>query len=192
MRNWAAGLAFPLTVFVALALLTTWLRYVTGVPAPSFDGKFRHDPDYLIEDFRAVQVSSAGNAEYILSAARLLHYPDTDESVVESPRLIHRRPDGSVVDVQARRGLLDHDAEILSLRDGVQLTKGAGTAAEMRFTTDTLTVIPRAGLATGDGPVDAESPWSRLSGVGFSADFDSRRFVLHGAVRGHFVPAPPR
>jgi lipopolysaccharide export system protein LptC len=186
MRTWAAGLAFPLTVFLALVALTSWLRYLTDIPAPDFDGRFRHAPDYRIEDFRANQLTASGEAEYTLSAARLLHYPDTDETVVESPRLTHRRPDGELVNVHAERGTLNHTADLLQLAGKVLVVKAAGQTPEMRFETDALTVIPDAGLATGSGPVTATDGTSAISGIGFSGDFNNRTFVLHDAVKGRF------
>ena len=187
MRSWAAGLAFPLTVFLALAALTDWLRFLTDVPTPISDGRFRHEPDYRIEDFRASQLSATGEAEYTLAADLLLHFPDNDETVVEAPRLTHQRADGVAVNVSADRGALNHTAEIVKLSGNVRLVKPAGETPETRFATDELTVIPDAGLATGSGPVTADDGRSRIAGVGFSADLNSRSFTLHSAVKGHFT-----
>lgn len=187
MRSWAAGLAFPLTVFLALAVLTGWLRLLTDGPTPVSDGRFRHEPDYRIEDFRASQLSAVGEAEYTLAAARLLHYPDNDETVVEAPQVSHQRADGLTVRMSAERGSLNHTADILQLSGNVLLVKPAGETPETRFATDELTVIPAAGLATGPGPVTADDGRSRIAGVGFSADLNTRSFTLHGAVKGRFT-----
>lgn len=190
MRSWAAGLSFPLTVFLALAALTGWLRVLTDIPDPSSDGRFRHEPDYQIEEFRANQLATTGAAEYTLAANRLLHYPDTNESAVESPRLTHRLPDGDIVEVSASSGSLNHTAEILRLTGKVLVVKLAGRTPELRFETDSLTVIPDAGLATGSGPATASDSASSIAGVGFSGDFNNRTFVLHDAVKGRFVLQP--
>lgn len=187
MRNWAAGLAFPLTVFLALAALTGWLRVLTDIPDPSSDGRFRHEPDYQIEQFRANQLASTGSAEYTLAADRLLHFPDSDESVVDAPRLTHKLPDGDNVEVAANHGTLNHTADILRLTGNVRVVKTAGRTPEMRFDTDALTVIPDAGLATGSGPATATDSLSSITGVGFSGDFNSHTFVLHDAVKGRFI-----
>ncbi|HEY5762216.1 MAG TPA: LPS export ABC transporter periplasmic protein LptC [Rhodocyclaceae bacterium] len=187
MRSWAAGLAFPLTVFLALAALTGWLRFLTDVPTTVSDSRFRHEPDYRIEDFRASQLSATGEAEYTLAATRLLHYPDNDETVVEAPRVTHQRADGLTVQASAERGSLNHTAEIIRLAGNVRLIKPAGETPETRFATDELTFIPGAGLATGPGPVTADDGRSRIAGVGFSADLNVRSFTLHSAVKGRFT-----
>ena len=189
MRNWAAGLAFPLTIFVALALLTTWLRYLSDLPSQGSDARFRHHPDYVIKDFRASQLSATGEAEVTLAATRLLHYPDTDETVVEMPRLVYGRPNADPVMVHADRGSLNHGADILHLTDNVELTKPAGALPPMYFKAAEMTVIPQAGLATSSGPVSAHDPTSFIEGTGFTGDFEAREYTLHAEVRGRFTLA---
>ena len=49
MKHWGSAI-FPLSLLLALAGLTFWLRYATELPAERHDGKNRHDPDYIITD----------------------------------------------------------------------------------------------------------------------------------------------
>lgn len=190
MKSWAAGLAFPLTVFAALVALTSWLRFLADIPSPQSDGRFRHAPDYIIEGFRANQLNKSGEAEYVLAADRLQHYPDSDDTVVDNPELIYRRPDGEFIRVLARKATLNHAADVVRLSDTVRLIKPSGRTPEIRFETDAMTVLPEVGLATGAGNVVAVESNSTISGKGFSGDFNSRSFILHSDVKGEFKLEP--
>lgn len=188
MKNWSGGYAFPLVVFLALALLTTWLRYLVDKPDPVSDGRFRHDPDYIIEDFRASRLSPQGATLHTLAAKRLLHYPDTDETLVSEPRLLHILADGTQVNIEARRAAISRNGEIIQLSEQVALRRPGAEGSELRITTEALTVIPDAGIVTGAARVVADDGRAKLAGTGFTADLNARSFVLHSAANARFPP----
>lgn len=188
MKNWSGGYAFPIVVLLALVLLTAWLRYLVDKPEPLGDGRFRHDPDYIIEDFRASRLSPQGETRHTLAAERLLHYPDTDETLVVEPRLLHILADGSAVDVEARRAAISRNGEIIQLNEQVVLRRPGAGGSELRIATEALTVIPDTGIVTGAARVVADDGRANLAGTGFTADLNARSFVLHSAATARFPP----
>src|SRR5262245_48560224 len=77
---------FPLALMLTLALLTFWLdRAVRDDGAhPSLR---RHDPDYIIDKFTSTTYARNGAPETILSADKMLHYPDDNSIALLSPRV---------------------------------------------------------------------------------------------------------
>ena len=57
-------------------------------PAGCRDGSTRHDPDFIVEGFSAVQMNPDGTRRYALSAKRMVHYPDDNSTLLEAPRLV--------------------------------------------------------------------------------------------------------
>ena len=96
-----------LAITVALLLLATgswWLTRTVGVPEKAFDGKTRHDPDYIIEKFDTTVMNEDGRRRYTLAATRMVHYGDDGSSELEQPYLIQYRENLSSVHTRADKG----------------------------------------------------------------------------------------
>ncbi|MDR2113561.1 MAG: LPS export ABC transporter periplasmic protein LptC, partial [Candidatus Accumulibacter sp.] len=77
MKHWGSAL-FPLSLLLVLTLLTFWLRYATELAEPGRDGRYRHDPDYMLADIVLRKLDQDGRLKYTLRAADVRHYPDDD------------------------------------------------------------------------------------------------------------------
>ena len=77
---------FPLALMLALALLTFYLeRKVREEEAgPALR---RHDPDYVVNNFTTTTYDREGVSLSVLSATRMLHYPDDDTTDLVAPRI---------------------------------------------------------------------------------------------------------
>ena len=96
MKHWPSQL-FPIILLALLAGLTFWLQKVIGQDELVNDGKLRHDPDAIAENFMVRRFDDSGQVKYRLIAPYLVHYPDDDSSELTSPKLISYRPDAAPV-----------------------------------------------------------------------------------------------
>ncbi|MDF3011324.1 MAG: hypothetical protein K0S03_2120, partial [Burkholderiales bacterium] len=82
---------FPLALMTSLALLTFWLER-TVHEDPAAPQLRRHDPDYVVSNFTTTTYNRDGAAESVLSAEKMLHFPDDDSTELFSPRVLHAKP----------------------------------------------------------------------------------------------------
>ena len=178
---------FPLALMFTLAALTFYLeRTVRDEATPS--PLRRHDPDYLVANFTTTTYRN-GAAESILSAAKMVHFPDDDTTELTSPRVVQSKPKEPRIVVSADRGLLSRSGEEIFLYDNVQLVREAlADAPEARMTTSFLHVVRDRSLARTDREVKIVEDSRSLQGRGMEYNYDSGQLLLHSNVRGRFVP----
>ena len=95
--KFASSQIFALVLLALLAGLTFWLQKVTAPVEAVGDGKFRHDPDAVAENFTIRTLDERGRIKYRLTAPYLEHFPDDDSSELKSPVLIQYRPDAVTI-----------------------------------------------------------------------------------------------
>jgi len=179
---------FPLALMLSLALLTFYLertvREEEGSPALR-----RHDPDYVVSNFTSTTYSREGLPLTVLSAARMVHYPDDDSTQLLAPRVVQTKPTEPRIAVSAERGALSGDGEEIFLYDNVVLERegGAGQPAA-RLTTSFLHLLRDRSLARTDREVTIVEDRRSLSGRGMEYNNDTGQFSLHADVRGRFEP----
>jgi lipopolysaccharide export system protein LptC len=179
---------FPLALMLALSLLTFYLERMvredeTGPP------KRRHDPDYVITNFTATTFDRDGKALSVLSAARMVHYPDDDTTELYAPRVVQTKPNEPRISASAERGAVSADGEELFLYDNVLLVREADREQpEARLTTSFLHILRERSLVRTDREVTIVEDTRSLSGRGMEYNSDSRVFTLMADVRGRFEP----
>jgi lipopolysaccharide export system protein LptC len=186
--RWNYTRFLPIALMFALAMLTFYLdravREEERHPALK-----RHDPDYIVHNFTAVTFDSAGVAESMLSAQKMVHYPDDDSTELDAPRLVRTKPDEPRVTVRADRGTLSSEGQEIFLYDNVRLVREAGAGRpEARMSTSFLHVVQPRSLARTDRPVLLEEASRSLAGRGMEYNYGSGQLVLHADVRGRFEP----
>ena len=179
---------FPLALMLSLALLTFYLdRMVREDEAPAT--KRRHDPDYIITNFTTTTFDHEGKPLSVLSAARMVHYPDDDSTELHLPRVVQTKPKEPRMRVSAERGAVSTDGEEIFLYDNVVLVREADAERpEARLTTSFLHVLPDRNLVRTDREVTIVEDTRSLSGRGMEYNSESRVFTLMAEVRGKFVP----
>jgi lipopolysaccharide export system protein LptC len=179
---------FPLALMFALALLTFYLEHAVREEAPHGQVR-RHDPDYLITSFTTTTYNKEGAPESMLSAAKMIHYPDDDSTELIEPRLVQSKPDVARMTVKAERGALSRDGDEIFLYDSVLLTREADkTRPEARLKTSFLHVVRDRSLALTDREVLIEEEHRSLAGRGMEYNYDSGDMTLRSQVRGYFEP----
>ncbi|MBA3031895.1 MAG: LPS export ABC transporter periplasmic protein LptC [Gammaproteobacteria bacterium] len=182
---------FPLIIVGLLAGMTFWLEQAARPLAITDDGKSRHDPDYIIENFEVRRFDPEGALQHTLRAEIMRHYPDDDSTVIGSPHLtFHRQPPTLIT---AREARLDGEGKHVQLIDDVRVRRnGLGGNPDSVLTTARLDAFPDDELATSDVPVTIEQGRSNISGGGLSADNKTSIYVLEGPVYGIFHRATGR
>jgi len=188
MRRLHPARLLPIALMFALALLTFYLERTVREEErhPSFR---RHDPDYIVTNFTTTTYNATGRAESILSADKMIHYPDDDSTELERPHVVQLKPDEPRMTVRADRGLLSSEGDEIFLYDNVRLVREASAdRPEARMTTSFLHIVRNRSLARTDRPVRFEEPSRRLAGRGMEYNYGTGELVLHAEVRGSFDP----
>jgi lipopolysaccharide export system protein LptC len=181
---------FPLGLMLALALLTFYLertvREEEGQPA-----RRRHDPDYIVSNFTTTTYNREGLPLSVLSAERMVHYPDDDSTELVAPRVLQTRPEEPRISLTAKRGALSGDGGEIFLYDNVVLVREASeTQPAARMTTSFLHVLRDRSLVRTDREVVLVEDRRSLTGRGMEYNSESRQFNLHAEVVGRFEPKP--
>ena len=187
------GAVLPLLIMLLLAMLTFWLDRAVDLTAPRFGGAPTHEPDYIVDKFNLKRLSATGEPRYLLTAERMVHFPDDDSSHLTQPRLVHAPSVGSggnaETRVSAATGLVSSDGREVKLLGGVELFKAGDKSAsgkpdDIRVRTEYLRVIPDDDKADTPERVVIEQGRSTLSGTGMTFDNRYRRIALQSSVSG--------
>lgn len=162
LRAWSALL--PLLLLLGA---TYWLDQQVKPLPPRPDDAKRHDPDYIVSDLSATTLNEKGQVHYIMSAQKMLHYPDDDSTYLQEPRLTSLYPDRPPVHVSAKRGEVSSKGEQVFLHDDVVVVRDAGpTQGKMVLTTSYLHVLPDSDKADTDRPVNIVDNYNVVDAVG--------------------------
>lgn len=187
MKHWQSQI-FPIVLLALLAALTFWLQKANESEEARISGKLRHDPDAIAENLVARRFDEHGAVRYRLTAPRLMHFPDTDTSELDSPVLTSYRPDTPPVVVSGKRALVTAKGESIFLRDDVRIVRGAAPGRpEMVARMPDLTIQPDAGIAFTQSPVELTQGNSWLKGVGAHLDNNRSTLVLQSQVTGLYI-----
>ncbi len=183
---------FPLGLMLVLAALTFYLERAAR-EEDSPQAPRRHDPDYLVTNFTTTTYNRDGAAETVLSAARMLHYPDDDTTELEAPRMVQAKPAEPRFTVRADRGQLSRDGDEIFLYGDVQLVREATPEQpEARVRTEFLHVLRSRSLVRSDRAVQFVEGRRSLTGRGMEYNNESRALVLHHDVQARFDSADPQ
>ena len=112
------------TALILLATGSWWLTRTVGVPEKTFDGKARHDPDYIIENFNATVMNEEGRRRYTLSATKLTHYGDDGSSELDRPYLVQYPTGLAPVHTRADKGQIPKDGNEILMSGNVRSAQG--------------------------------------------------------------------
>jgi lipopolysaccharide export system protein LptC len=177
---------FPLLLMLSLALLTFWLERAARLDQ-SHPSMRRHDPDYLVHNFKIIGYGPAGAPESMLSARKMVHYPDDDSTTLDAPRVVQTKAGEAPMTLTADRGALSQDGEDTFLYDNVLLVRSAiPQLPEMRIETSFLHVVRGRSLFRTDREIAIREDGRFLTGRGLEYDNESRVLQLRAKVRGRF------
>lgn len=183
----------PVVLVGILVALTFWLDNVAQ-PAPRGPGASRHDPDYIVEKLTAMLMGESGTASYTLSAAKLLHYPDDDSTVLTAPKFVSHPATPNPVIITSSQAVVSANGAHVYFQDDVLVTRPATRdASELTARTDFLHVVPELSIAKTDRAVTITDAATKVTAVGLELNSETRILKLQSRVRGTYDPgAAPR
>jgi len=181
MKHASASL-LPLMLLAFLAALTFWLERTTQFDNGHRDGKGRHDPDFIVDNFTVRRFNTDGGLQYVQTAQKMLHYADDDSTDVVAPTLDYF---GEIqqTHISARQARLGPAGKEVRLFDDVRMVrKGTTDRPELVVTTSEMFVYPDEESARGVKPVTLAEGRSIVNGTGFEANNRTQIFKLMGRV----------
>jgi len=187
MKHWPSQL-FPIIVLAMLAGLSFWLQSTVDRGETKNDGKLRHDPDSMADNFTVRRFDKTGQIKYRLTGPHFVHFPDDGTSELTSPTLISYHPGSPPVTVTGDHAVATAKGETVFLWDNVVLTRAASPdRQEMVARMPELTAQPDLGLAFTGSPIEVTQGPSWVTGVGAQIDNNNLTLVLHSQVRGQYI-----
>ena len=181
---------FPLALMLSLALLTFYLER-TVREDPAHPAQRRHDPDYIVTNFTSTTYDRDGVPLSVLSAARMVHFPDDDTTELTAPRVRQTKPQEPHFLVTAERGALSGDGGEVFLYDNVVLVREADAQRpEARLTTSFLHMVRDRSLVRTDREVTIVEDRRSITGRGMEYNSESRQFTLQSDVVARFEAEP--
>jgi lipopolysaccharide export system protein LptC len=179
----------PLILVGMLVAFTFWLDRLAQPVALGSGAAIRHDPDYMVDGLSAMRMSESGAARYTLSAAKMVHYPDDDTTLLTTPRLVNLGAAKAPVTITSNQAVVSSNGEHVYFQDDVRVTRAAfGDSSELLLRTAYLHVIPDDNLATTDRAVTITDAATTVTAVGLELNSETRVMKLLAKVRGTYDP----
>ena len=158
-------------------------------------------PDFIIKDFNSQQFDSTGKLQYEMDAKKLTHYPLNDVTELSLPTMNLKGEESSYWAIQAKRGFIASEGNLIELKGDVTLTKQLSPgdallhkqdkqAQPITMLTDTLLVHLDKKIAETNKPVIISSTDSVIESIGMQVDFANNRLTLRSNVRGRHHVRP--
>lgn len=176
---------------VAVALGSFWLLEVMNKGSLDVNAAKKLDePDYFVTNFSLVRMDLQGKPSYIVSGAKLTHYPADDSSDIDQPFVRKISPGVPPLNMTAELAHIDQGNTRLQLSRNVVIDRVAGpTTQNMTLKTEALTIFPDEERMESAVPVDLLSGRSHVTGVGLKANNASSVVEVPNSVR---IVIPPR
>ena len=185
LREWS-----PLLPLLLLLAATYWLNQQVQPLPPRPDSSKRHDPDFTISKLSATTLNEQGVPRFIMSAQKMVHYPDYDSTHLDEPQLSSFNAGQPPVYTFAKHGEVSSKGDEVFLHDEVKLVRAASaTQSEMTLTTTFLHIIPDRDLADTDRPVILEDAHNIVHATGMQFDNKARIMKLLAQVKSQHDPA---
>lgn len=193
MTSHRSSQIFPLILLGFLAALSFWLERVADIPEPRRDGKLRHDPDAIVENFMVRRFNTDGIVQSRLKAPHMLHYPDDDSSLVQKPFYTYYRPNLPDTTITGQQARVTEKGNHVYIWGNVIATRAASpTRSEMIARMPNITLRPDDGTGTTNSPVEITQAHSWMKGVGMDIDNDTSVFILRSQVTGLLYRTKPQ
>jgi lipopolysaccharide export system protein LptC len=185
-RHWL----LPLLPLLGLLGATYWLNQQVQPEPAQADSSKRHDPDAIMENFSAVKLNEQGIPRFVMTAKKMLHYPDDDSTTLEVPRLAALSADRPTIHTVAKRGFVSSKGDEIFLHDDVEVLREAnGLQSELTLQTEYLHVVPDRDWADTGLPVTIVDARNTVHAIGLEMDNKTRILKLLSQVKSVHMPA---
>jgi lipopolysaccharide export system protein LptC len=173
----------PLILLASLLALPFWLSESARPPSSS-QNEGMHLPDYMIEDFSIVRMSSDGLAQHQLFAKSMMHFPDDNTITMENPRFVDMGSDKPPMQVNADHAKMSSNGDDVYLTGNVMVVRNGGKGrGETTMTTSLLHLIPDKDIAKTDKPVVITEKNAVINAVGMEMNSRTQTTQLLSKVK---------
>lgn len=145
--------------------------------------------DYFMSDVDSTHYTLSGEADYLLKARRVTHFPNPEYSLMESPHFLLFQPDNSTWEIRSQNGRVDRDYENnrqrLTLNDNVIISGISAEGRPLNIYTDSLTLYPEEKSMNTESDVLFESDGFSSTSIGFTANLATN--VIRQLANGRFT-----
>ncbi len=174
---------YPVIALALLAAATVWLERITRVAEAPAAALAADKPDFTADHTRILGFGEDGRQRYELVADRLIHFPVSDITALEQPRLL-MYSEGREVRLDSVSGEVSPGGEQVDLAGDVHVWRsGDPGRSETTFASEKLRVWPDENRAETDTPVVLTQGETRATALGMRADNLFGVFDLLGDVK---------
>jgi len=168
---------------------TYWLTQQVRVDMNIKDNENRHTPDAIVENFSSTKLDKKGAPQLIVSAEKMLHYPDNNSSELTMPNIISFANENTNIHILAKRGIITDKGDDIYLNEHVEVRREATPQqAALILQTDYLRLTPKLHLARSDQAVTLRTTDSIIRAVGFEMNSQTRTLKLLSQVKSEYAP----
>lgn len=176
----------PVVFLVALALVTYWLDLTAGSTTDTAKSP-RHAPDMVASNVAVFRTGVDGTVKHTLRAARMTHFPDDDNTLLESPAFTSTAPGRPAFSITANKGRVTSRGSDIYLEDNVVAVRPAdGKRGEMKLITEFLHVLPDDHIARTDRKVYLEDAHTRAEAIGLELNSETRTAEFKSQFKGSY------
>jgi lipopolysaccharide export system protein LptC len=180
----------PLIPLMLLLGATYWLSLQVQAPTAEADKNLRHDPDYIMDNFTATTLDEQGKIRFVMSAKKMVHYPDDDTTYLEAPQLASMTAEHPPMHMTALNGEISHKGDEIFLRNDVTIVRPAfAKQSELTFKTNYLHVLPNKSMADSNQPVTVTDARTNLNATGMELDYKTHIVKFLSQVKTVYEPA---
>jgi len=176
----------PVALMFLIGAMTLWLRFTMEAPPAGDPGKNRHEPDGIAENVTIARMDERGDAQYHVSATRMVHYPDNDSMELTAPKF-HRTDANADLTVVADHGTINQEVKEARFNDNVELVRHPSNGKDLlTIRTQYMLVFMDRETARTDRDVFIVNGASTLTGTGMEYEKQTGKLTLLSAVKGNF------
>ncbi len=179
LGSWLPGL-----VLLVLAALTLIIARQLDESDPTRRGSRVENPDFYMQNFVSTVMGTDGLADRTLSAARLEHFPVTNEKELTEPYLVLYQTGAPAWHVRSESGWISPSGDVVLLRGRVHAWRVSKTGAKLvDIHTRDLRILPDSDYGETDKPVTIATADQRTVGLGMRAFMAESRVELMSQVK---------
>ncbi|MBI5278962.1 MAG: LPS export ABC transporter periplasmic protein LptC [Burkholderiales bacterium] len=198
-RAWdRLSIYLPVILMGLMALGTYWLaRNTPDFSLPGVQRVLTHEPDYFMRKFSVRNFDAGGRLKSEVFGAEARHFPDTDTTEIDHPRIRTFSPDGLLTVATANRALSNADGSEVQLFGDAVVTREATPGAKapntprLEIRSDFLHLFTQAERVLSHKPVTIKRGGDEFRADSFEYNHLDRVLDLRGQVRGQIGPRQP-
>lgn len=167
-------------LLIIFTLTINWVLEDRSEPEVQVQG---NEPDLYMRNATINQYGSGGQLQHRVSAERFTHFPLTNLTTMNTPKLVLGNPnEKSPWKIASELGRIlpksDYREEVLELWDNVVAEQNRSDGRFINIKTDSLTVYPEREYLETDTKVYIDNESGRTTAAGMKADLSEGRFMF--------------